>query len=125
MTKQGTDAPADESWRIKPFDIVVVPFPFTDRNASKRRPALVVSSGRFGQATGHSVMAMITSADQSAWQGDLLISELKPTGLTQPCRVRLKLFTLDHRLVLRTAGTLGQADRQKLHRAWPGLLMPP
>jgi hypothetical protein len=27
----------------KQFDVVIVPFPFTDRQAAKRRPALVVS----------------------------------------------------------------------------------
>ncbi|MBF0195885.1 MAG: hypothetical protein HQL71_15100 [Magnetococcales bacterium] len=26
------------------YDVVVVPFPFTDRSTSKRRPALVLSS---------------------------------------------------------------------------------
>lgn len=122
MAKQGTDAPSSESLLLKPFDVVVVPFPFTDRNASKRRPAVVLSSSAFGQGTGHSVMAMVTSAGQSAWLGDLAISELKPTGLTQPCLVRLKLFTLDHRLVLRKAGALGKADRQRLQIAWSGLL---
>jgi mRNA interferase MazF len=42
--------------------VVVVPFPFTDRKASKRRPALVLSAMKvFGHLAGHSVMAMITS----------------------------------------------------------------
>ena len=30
------------SWQ--PFDLVRVPFPFTDRQTSKRRPALVLST---------------------------------------------------------------------------------
>ena len=35
---------------LQAFDIVVVPFPFTDRNTTRRRPALVVSGGSFNQA---------------------------------------------------------------------------
>lgn len=103
---------------LKPFDVVVVPFPFTDQNTSKRRPALVLSSAAFGRAVEHSVLAMITSADQSSWPGDLAIGNLAPTGLTQPCLVRLKLFTLDHRLIVRRAGKLSSADRQRLQAAW-------
>ncbi|MEO6625064.1 MAG: type II toxin-antitoxin system PemK/MazF family toxin [Burkholderiaceae bacterium] len=106
----------------KPFDIVVVPFPFTDRNSSKRRPALVLSSAGFNQATGHSVLAMITSADQSSWLGDLTISILRPTGLPQPCLVRMKLFTLDRRLIVRIAGNLSQGDRKRLKASWADLL---
>lgn len=56
---------------LKPFDVVVVRFPFTDQNASKRRPALVLSSAAFSRAVQQSVLAMITSADQSSWPGDL------------------------------------------------------
>ena len=85
---------------LQRFDVVVVPFPFTDRNAAKRRPALVLSSRLFDQASQHSVLAMITSADQSAWLGDHAIADLETAGLPTECVVRLKLFTLDHRLVI-------------------------
>ena len=108
---------------LKPFDVVVVPFPFTDQNTSKRRPGLVLSSAAFGRSTGHSVLAMITSANQSSWPGDLAIGNLEPTGLTQPCLIRLKLFTLDHRLIVRRVGKLSSADRQRLQAAWGHWLM--
>ncbi len=107
---------------LLPFDVVVVPFPFTDRNATKRRPALVLSSASFNQGTQHSVLAMITSAEQSGWPGDYAIKDLETAGLPTDCVVRLKLFTLDHRLVIRKAGLLGLADQKKLRLAWKGLL---
>ena len=45
------------------FTLVRVPFPFTDRTATKNRPALILSDAtRFNHLAGHSVMAMITSA---------------------------------------------------------------
>lgn len=107
---------------VEPFDIVIVPFPFTDRLASKRRPALVLSGAAFNSATRHCVLAMITSAEQSHWKGDCTIADLAAAGLTAPCLVRPKLFTLDQRLVLRVSGTLASADRKRLRAAWKGLL---
>lgn len=104
------------------FDVVVVPFPFTDRNASKRRPALVVTNSVFNQKAQHSVMAMITSAGQSIWPGDHFIKDLDAAGLPTECVIRLKLFTLDHRLVIRKAGQLGVADQKKLRLGWRGML---
>lgn len=107
---------------LQPFDVVVVPFPFTDRNSAKRRPALVLSSSSFSQASQHSVLAMITSAGQSTWPGDHVIADLETAGLPTECLVRLKLFTLDHRLVIRHAGGLGVADQKKLRASWKSLL---
>lgn len=107
---------------LAPFDVVVVPFPFTDRNSAKRRPALVLSSIAFNQQAQHSVLAMITSAGQSTWPGDHLIEELDAAGLPTACLVRLKLFTLDHRLVIRKAGALGTKDQKKLRLLWKGML---
>ena len=109
---------------LETFDVVVVPFPFTDRAATKRRPALVVSSPAFGQHSGHSVLAMITSAEQSSWPGDMPIADTESAGLHTDCLVRLKLFTLDHRLIIRKSGSLAAVDRKKLRLAWKALLLP-
>jgi mRNA interferase MazF len=97
------------------FDVVVVPFPFTDRQASKRRPALVLSDAdSFGDRIGHSVLAMITSQKQSQWSLDVPISDGQSAGLNAPSVVRMKLFTLDHRFILRKAGRLAPGDRQSM-----------
>jgi mRNA interferase MazF len=103
--------------------VVVVPFPFTDRKASKRRPALVLSAMKvFGHLAGHSVMAMITSRGNVPWPLDVQVEDLKAAGLPAPSVVRMKLFTLDHRLVLRRAGTLSDRDRDEVCQALQQLL---
>ena len=93
--------------------IVRVPFPFTDREASKNRPALVLSvSGAFNTPAGHSIMAMITSAANAPWPLDCPITDLASAGLPAPSKVRFKLFTLDHRLVRGQLGKLSPIDAE-------------
>ena len=92
------------------FDTVVVPFPFTDRTAAKRRPALVLSGAAFNGSAGHVVLAMITSAKNAPWPLDVPITDREAAGLTAESVVRMKLFTLDARLVLRKAGQLASDD---------------
>jgi mRNA interferase MazF len=91
--------------------VVVVPFPFTDRQTTRRRPALVVSRREaLGTPIGHSVLAMITSAGHSPWPRDVSISDRSAAGLPAPSVVRMKLFTLDDRLIERQAGRLAHGD---------------
>lgn len=94
------------------FDVVVVPFPFTDRSSIKRRPALVLSDAKeFNNHVGQSVLAMITSAKNSDWPLDVKIVDLHQAGLPSPSVVRMKFFTLDHQLILRKAGKLAEKDQ--------------
>jgi mRNA interferase MazF len=95
-------------------DVVVVPFPFVDIAADKRRPSLVLSRATFNQAHGHSICAMITTAARSEWRSDVAIEDLKPAGLNRPCVIRWKLFTLPNDLILRRAGKLASRDRGKV-----------
>lgn len=95
---------------FKAFDVVAVPFPFTDRDATKRRPALVISSERFNQQHKQLVLAMITSATDNNWPSDVSFTDWKEAGLKVACHFRLKLFTLDQALVLKVIGHLSSQD---------------
>jgi mRNA interferase MazF len=97
----------------EPWDVVVVPFPFTDSPASKRRPALVLSSLAFNHSSGHSLMAQITKAKQSTWPGDFRIQNVE-AGLPEECIVRMKLFTIDNRLIQKRAGHLSATDQEQV-----------
>jgi mRNA interferase MazF len=102
---------------FEPLDVVVVPFPFSDRQVVKRRPALVVSSSDFNAAHTQSIRAMITSSAGRDWPSDVVIADWRNAGLAVPCRVRLKLFTLDNDLVLRRLGRLSARDAEAVRAA--------
>ena len=95
-----------------PYDVVVVPFPFTDQTKTKRRPALIISQKIFNQ-NGHSIAAMITTKSHSFWPGDTPLQEPSLAGLHVPCMVRFKLFTLDNRLILKKIGHLSTHDKKQ------------
>ncbi len=96
----------------KIFDVVVVPFPFTDKAAEKKRPALVLSDFEsFNGPTENCVLAMITSVNNPDWPLDTPIGSLKKAGLPAPSKVRMKLFTLDSRLIIKRTGGLAARDR--------------
>jgi mRNA interferase MazF len=105
------------------FDVVVVPFPFTDKATTKRRPALILSDAKaFNLQVGQAVMAMITSAKNSDWPLDIEIQDLDSAGLPSPSVIRMKLFTLDEELIIRKAGQLAGPDQTKAIEAFRRLL---
>jgi mRNA interferase MazF len=57
-------------------------------------------------------MAMITTAQHSHWPGDVLLLP-GATGLQKQCLLRMKLFTLDNRLIVKVVGKLSGKERQK------------
>ena len=108
----------------KSFEVVVVPFPFTDRKEGKRRPALVLSDDtQFNKPSGHTVLAMITSQKNPDWPLDTTITGNRQAGLTAPSKVRMKLFTLDNRLIVKKIGMLNNKDRKAVIKALQCLLV--
>lgn len=98
------------------FDVVVVPFPYTDRLAEKRRPALVVSHKDLARL-GRVWVAMITS---TPWAdlGDVAIGDIEAAGLPVASTLRAsKLATIDANRILRRAGRLSEQDEALARRA--------
>jgi len=58
-------------------------------------------------------MAQITKAKRSTWPGDLRIQNAG-AGLPEECIVRMKLFTIDNRLIRKRAGRLSASDQEQV-----------
>jgi len=73
----------------------------------------------------HTLLAMITTATHTRWKSDCLIKNRKPTALPVPSIIRMKLFTLDNRIILKQLGALHEEDRKivqmKLQKSVLGL----
>lgn len=83
--------PAFDAW-----DIVKVPFPYTDRPVRQRRPALVIAANGIQEHHGLLWVLMITSAENRGWPGDVEISDLDAAGLPAPSVIRTaKIATIE------------------------------
>lgn len=105
------------------WDIVVLPFPYTDRLAEKRRPALIISKPWVEKDYGLLWVAMITSAENEAWASDIEITNMIKSGLSAPSVIRpAKIATIESDRVLRKLGTLGANEKRAVKTALSKIL---
>lgn len=103
--------PSTSSDMFAAYDVVVVPFPYADRLAEKRRPAIVISAPGLERQQGLVWLAMITSTGNRRWDSDILVSDLTVAGLPAPSLVRpAKIATVDGMRILRRIGKLPARD---------------
>ena len=60
---------------FEPWDVVRVPFPYTDRPIRQRRPALVIGAGDLAAEHGLLWLIMITSAENRGWPAVLPLAD--------------------------------------------------
>jgi mRNA interferase MazF len=93
------------------WDVVRVPFPYTNRPIRQRRPALVVAVPNGTGIPGLLWVLMITSAQNRGWPGDVMVSDILTAGLPVPSTIRsAKIATIEARDA-ETIGTLASIDR--------------
>lgn len=96
-------------------DIVLVPFPFTDQTAIKKRPAVVISSEDYNRHRPDIILMAVTSQMGSAnFYGDLTVRQWQKAGLLKPSVVKPICTTIEKRLVLRSLGRLVESERVAL-----------
>jgi mRNA interferase MazF len=99
------------------WDVVSVPFPFIEGHATKRRPALVVSTEAFHRAHRAWFGAMITTARnmRDLRPDDIEIGDLGGAGLSRPCVIRVaRLATFEWSDRIRRVGTLHSRERRAI-----------
>ncbi len=89
--------------------IVLVPFPFTDQSASKRRPAVVVSSRAYNvRRQDVVVMAVTSQLRPTPGMGEVWLSQWEPAGLLKPSVIKPVFATIEQRL---SSGRLARSTR--------------
>ena len=96
-------------------DVVVLPFPFSDLSASKKRPALVVATLK-GEDV---ILCQITSQARSDEYSIILAeSDFKEGSLHVTSRIRPnRLFTADKSIILYKAGLLKEKKIKEVEEA--------
>lgn len=98
------------------WDIVLVPFPFTDLSTSKKRPALIISPANYNK--GFDVIIMFVTSNVSAFgrSGDYKLKRWKEAGLPKPSMTRMKLATIDKSIIIRKIAKLTDTDIQAIQK---------
>lgn len=99
------------------FDLALVLFPFTENIGKKFRPAVALTGIQFNTGHNNSLCAMVTTAANTQWQSDVIISNLGHAGLRFPSVVRLKFFTLQNDMLVGRIGCLDRNDSAALEIA--------
>ena len=104
-------------------DVVLVPFPFTDHTATKKRPAVVVSSAAYHRDQPDVILMAVTSQVRPAvGVGEIPVQHWKEAGLLRPSVLKPLLATVEKGLVIRKLGKLKAQDRDALRRGLKTIL---
>lgn len=93
------------------WDVVLLPFPFTDLKATKKRPALVISPREYNSGPDVLVMFVTSNLKSNPKMGDYILKEWKKAGLPKPSMTRMKFATIDKKLVIKKIAALTEKDQ--------------
>lgn len=77
-------------------DVVLVAFPFTSLQTTKKRPAVVISDAAYQQGRPDAILMAITSQiRQPLAFGEYLLQDWRQTGLLKPSVLKPLIVTLE------------------------------
>lgn len=98
----------------KRWDVVLVPFPFTDFSTPKKRPTVIVSPDDYNSLEDVILMFITSNVDVPHKPGDYKIREWEKSGLLKPSMARMKFATIRKTIILRKIGALQTKDAKDL-----------
>lgn len=94
----------------KKWDIVLVPFPFTDLSATKKRPALIISPNKYNNYQDVVIAFVTSKLNTQHRMGDYKIREWEKSNLPKPSMIRMKFATIDKSMIIKILGRLVKKD---------------
>jgi mRNA interferase MazF len=94
-------------------DVVLVAFPFTSLQATKKRPAIVISNIAYQQTL---LMAITSQIRTPLAIGEHLLQDWQAAGLIKPSVVKPLIATLDQVQIIRPLGKLAPTDNMAVRR---------
>jgi mRNA interferase MazF len=96
-------------------DIVLVPFPFTDQSATKKRPAVIISSAAYNtERPDLIIMAVTSQIKPTSTIGEVVIRDWQSAGLLKPSAIKPVITTIEKELIVKSMGRLHDEDRRGL-----------
>ncbi len=95
-------------------DIVLVDFKYFDKDGSKKRPALILSSQLYHASRQDVIIAAITTNVERVLFGDTIITEWKNAGLLYPSLVKAVVITIERSLIIKKLGTIEDKDFENI-----------
>ena len=104
--------------QINQKELVLLPYPFSDLERTKVRPALVVSNNSFNKKSEDCVMVPLTSVLKEEPYSVIIQQENLSSGkLLKPSRIRVdKIFCVEKKLVSMKIGKLGEGSFSKVKK---------
>ncbi len=94
----------------KKWDIVLVPFPFTNLQTIKKRPALIISPDEYNAGDDIVILFITSNVSSFGRTGDYIIQDWNKSGLPKPSMTRMKFATIEKSIVIKNIGRLHKSD---------------
>lgn len=95
-------------------DVVLVGFPFTNLQAAKRRPAVIIHSPVYQERPDVILMAITSQVREPLAAGEALLQDWKAAGLAKPSVLEPLIATQEKDQVVKHLGQRSAADRVRL-----------
>ncbi len=104
-------------------DVVLVAFPFTNLQATKKRPAVIISRQTYQQTRPDVILMVITGQiRQPLATGEAILQDWQAAGLAKPSLFKPLIATLEQNQIVKVMGQLSDSDRERVVKVIQSIL---
>ena len=104
-------------------DVVLVGFPFTNLQTTKKRPAVVLSRESYNEQRPDIILMAISSRVREPLEsGEAFVVDWQTAGLIKPSIFKPLIATIEQDLVLNKLGVLNRIDQEMLQQLLMSIL---